>query len=132
MQKYEEVSMYKIMAGISMLIRQFYLPNPFEALGNGLQVEICNMLVVLPPSLLNWVAEPIMHTITYGVVNMYYQQGSNPALGSFLYLFLYCVHTGIIHLMALADFNKWIVILILVLYAGCHVGINAIRERLFY
>lgn len=124
--------MYKLIATISTIVRQFYLPNPFEVLGNGLQVEICDMLVVLPPSLLNWLAEPIMWGVTYGVVGMYYQEGSNPPFGSFLYLVFFCIHTGIIHLMALADFNKWIVILILVLYACCHAGINAIRERLFY
>ena len=124
--------MYKIIAAISMLIRQFWLPNPFEALGDGLQVEIWNTLVVLPPFLLNWLAEPMMWGVTYGVVGMYYQKGSNPALGSFLYLVFICIHTGIVHLMALADFNKWIVTLILVLYAGCHAGINALSERLLY
>ena len=123
--------MYKIIAAISMLIRQFYLPNPFEALGNGLQVEICNVPVVLPPSLLSWYAEPIMWGVTYGVVGMYYQKGSNPAWGSFLYLVFFCIHTGIVHLMALAEFNKLIVILILVLYAGCHAEINALRTRRF-
>ena len=124
--------MYKIMAAISILIRQFCISNPFDALGDGLHLEVNNVLVLLPPVLLNWLAEPIMYVITYGVVGMYYQKGSNPALGSFLYLFLYCIHTGVIHLMALAGFNKWIVILILVLYAGCHAGINALRERLLY
>lgn len=123
--------MYKIIAAISMLIRQFYLPNPFEALGDGLQVEICNVSVVLPPSLLNWLAEPIMWVVTYGVVGMYYQRGSAPALGSFLYLLFFCIHTGLVHLMALADFNKWIVAFLVALYIGCHAGINALKERYF-
>ncbi|MBQ9768441.1 MAG: hypothetical protein IJW37_10100 [Lachnospiraceae bacterium] len=124
--------MYKIIAAISMFIRQFYLSNPFEALGEGLRVEINNVSVVLSPSLLNWLAESLMWGITYGVVGMYYEKGSAPALGSFLYLIFYCVHTWLIHLMAFADFNKWIVILILVLYVGCHAGINILRNRWFY
>lgn len=32
--------MYKLIAATSILIRQFCVPNPFEALGNGLVVNI--------------------------------------------------------------------------------------------
>lgn len=76
--------MYKLVAGISLLIRQFCVPNPFEPRSDAL--------------LLNIIAEPIMHIVTYGVVGIFYEKYSAPAVGSFLYLLFYCIHTGLLML----------------------------------
>ena len=81
--------MYKLIVAISILIRQFYLPNPFEALGDGLIVNIGETPMAFPPEILNWIAEPFMHVVTFAVVGLYYDRGSAPALGSFLYLLFY-------------------------------------------
>ena len=110
--------MYKLIVAISILIRQFYLPNPFEALGDGLIVNIGETSILLPPGVLNWVAEPFMHMVTFVIVGLYYDRGSAPALGSFLYLLFYCVHTFLLWLMSLAGFDTWAVVLIIVTYVG--------------
>lgn len=94
--------MYKIMALISMLVRQFYMPNPFEPRTDAL--------------LLNIIAEPIIHTITFGVVGIFYDRGSAPALGSFLYLLFYFVHTGLLMLIGYFQWAKIAIIIILALY----------------
>lgn len=113
--------MYKLMSTISILIRQFCITNPFEALGEGVVVNIAGTPMLFPPWVLNWAAEPFMHVVTFAVVGLYYVRGSAPALGSFLYLVFYCVHTFLLWLMSLAGFATWAVVLILVLYMGCNI-----------
>ena len=124
--------MYKLMAAISIWIRQFYIPNPFEALGDGLVINMGKTSMLLPPEALNWVAEPFMHGTTFVIVGLYYDRGSAPALGSFLYLIFYCIHTFLLWLMSLAGFATWAVILIVVLYIGCHIGVKWLQNRYFY
>jgi len=120
--------MYKLIAAISILIRQFCIPNPFDALGDGLIVNIGETSILLPPGVLNWVAEPIMHMVTFAIVGLYYDRGSAPALGSFLYLLFYCVHTFLLWLMSLAGFSTWAVVVIVVLYIACHMGLTKLRS----
>lgn len=121
--------MYKLMATISILIRQFCIPNPFDVLGDG--VNIGERAIVISPEVLNWVAEPFMHVVTFAVVGLYYDRGSAPAFGSFLYLLFYCIHTFLLWLMSLAGFATWAITLIVVLYIGCHVGVKMLRNSYF-
>lgn len=123
--------MYKLIVAISILIRQFYLPNPFEALGDGLIVNIGETPMALPPEILNWIAEPFMHAVAFAVVGLYYDRGSAPTLGSFLYLLFYCIHTFLLWLMSLAGFATWVVVLIVGTYMGCHLGLKMLRDRYF-
>lgn len=120
--------MYKLIVAISILIRQFCIPNPFDALGEGLVVNIRETSLLLPPEVLNWVAEPFMHMVTFVIVGLYYDRGSAPALGSFLYLLFYCVHTFLLWLMSLAGFSTWAVVVIVALYIACHVGLTKLRS----
>lgn len=121
--------MYRLMTVISTLIRQFCIANPFDALGDGVVINIDHTPILLTPGVLNWVAEPFLHVVTFVVVGLYYDKGSAPAFGSFLYLFIYCVHTFLLWLMSLAGFSIWVVLLIVVLYVGCHVGLTVLRAH---
>lgn len=107
------------------------IPNPFEALGAGLTITISGVPVLFPPFLLNLLAEPIMYMITYVVVGMYYDRGSEPALGSILYLLFYCVHTFVLWLMSLADFSILAVGSLIFVYIGGHIFINRLRYSIF-
>lgn len=127
----KEGLMYKLMAAISTLIRQSCIPNPFDALGDGLIVNIGEMLILFPPEVLNWISEPFIHVVTFAVVGLYYDRGSAPTLGSFLYLLLYCVHTFLLWLMSLAGFATWAVTLIVMLYMGCQGILTRLRSRCF-
>lgn len=120
--------MYKLMAAISILVRQFCISNPFEALGDGLIMNIGEAPILIPPEVLNLVAEPFMHVVTFAVVGLYYDRGSAPALGSFLYLLFYCIHTFLLWLMSVAGFATWAVGLIVVLYILCNVGLVKLRS----
>ena len=123
--------MYKIIALISVIMRQVYIPNPFEALGAGLGVTLYNSQVIIGPECLNMITEPLMHVITFTVVGFYYDRGSAPTLGSLLYLLFYCIHTLILWFMSLTCFAHWAVILILGIYVGCHVALVRLRMRYF-
>ena len=103
--------MYKIMMVISTLVRQFWLPNPFECFGNWAFV-------------INIVAEPIMHIAAYLLVGTIYRTRSFPALGSFLYLVAYAAITGILALMGIFSFAWWWVLLIVSAMIGFGLLIN--------
>lgn len=122
--------MYKIIAALSILIRNFCLPNPFEVIGD-IEIPFQETVIAIPPIVINFLFEPILHTITFGIVGLYYNRHRNSAaFGSFLYLVFYCVHVGLLYLMAMSNFAIWAVLVILVAYMLCHMFINAIRHKL--
>ena len=122
--------MYKIIAALSILIRNFCLPNPFELIGN-IEIPFQGTVIAIPPIVINFMIEPILHAITFGVVSLYYTRHKNsPAWGSFLYLVFYCAHVGLLYLMAMMKFALWAVLAVLVAYMLCHMVINAVRHKL--
>ena len=120
--------MYRMMVIISWFIRQFWISNPFEALGEGLVVRIGEKSLLLNPELLNWGIGFILPGVTYFVVGFYYEKGSAPALGSILYLLVYCVHIFLLRIVSLFRFSTWVVVAIVLLYIGCHVVLTRIRN----
>lgn len=110
-----ELVIYRLIALISSIIRIVYIPNPFEMLEYGY--------------LINIVAEPILHSITFGIVGLYYRRGSYPSLGSILYLIFYCIHTGLLILMGCFEWNKPIIGIIIIAYLGIHYLISRVKQR---
>ena len=117
-----EIKVYSTLATIFWLVRQFAIPNPFEALGEGLTITIGEIPLLLTPEILNWIADPIIAAITFGVVGLYYIKGSEPALGSILYMFFYAVHIGLLYLMLSVYPIIWLMVLIGVIYFVLHIG----------
>ena len=91
------------MSTISLIIRQFYLPNPFEYMGWA------------KGTLVNWLVGIILHPICFALVGLVYKRGSDPATGSFLYLITYSVFTFILYLMGLFEFAWWWVICVILM-----------------
>lgn len=87
-------SLYGIISVLSVFVRMFLLPNPFECFGT--QAE-----------LYNWIAEPILHVIAYSLVGLVYCKGSFPAYGSFLYLITYAILVGILWIFGIFSFAWW-------------------------
>ena len=94
-------SLYGIISVLSVLVRMFLLPNPFECF--GAQAE-----------LYNWIAEPILHVIAYSLVGLVYCKGSFPAYGSFLYLITYAILVGILWIFGIFSFAWWWVLSLVV------------------
>lgn len=97
--------LYAIMAVISVLVRQFCLPNPFECFGDSSIV-------------INWIAEPLIHAVAYGMVGLVYRKGDFPALGSLLYIVAYASITGVLALMGVFSFAWWWVAIIVAVMIG--------------
>ena len=94
--------MYKLMMAASCIVRQFYLPNPFECFGS------------IEGAIINLIVEPAIHLLAYTMVGLVYDRGSFPALGSFLYLIAYATITGVLALMSVFSFAWWWVLIVLV------------------
>lgn len=110
--------LYELMKGSSILIRQFMMPNPFE----GLQYA----------ELYNWGAGFALYPFTYLIVGLFYSGGSNSALGSFLYLFFYAVHTWLIMLVGYFNFSTLAIVLIVWGYIAVLVVIKRLQYSSFY
>jgi len=104
--------MYKLIAGLSVLIRLFVLPNPFESFQYGV--------------LINFAIEPVLHVITFGIVGLFYSRSSAPAIGSFLYLLFYCINIGLLQLWALLGATIFIGVVIV---GGYIAGLTWIIDR---
>lgn len=128
MRKLIEIKIYSALATIFWLVRQFAIPNPFEALGDGITIMIGEAPLLLTPEILNWIADPILAAITFGVVGLYYIKGSEPALGSILYMVFYAVHIGLLYLMLSVYPIVWLMVLIGVVYIGLHIGMIVLNR----
>jgi len=106
---------YALMTVISVLIRQFALPNPFECFGES-------------ADLINWIAEPIMHAIAYGIVGLFYVRGSAPLLGSIAYLVTYALLTGVLWVMGIFSFAWWWVLILVMVLIAVLAGIIYLRN----
>jgi len=125
--------MYNIIKIVSVIIRQFYLPNPFEPIGNKLSIEFMNMKVILSPEIMNWMAEPFLHLITFAVVGIYYSKGvDKPAKGSFLYLLFYGIHVGLIYLISILGFAPITIVAVIICYIALHIAVNILKNKLLY
>ena len=125
--------LYGILATISILVRQFVLPNPFDPLGEEFVITIKDVVIPLYPLVLNLLAEPILHAITFAIVGIYYHKGHhNPALGSFLYLLFYVIHVGMIYIVSSFGFSFVAMVIVVITYMVLHIGINILKNKLAY
>ena len=110
--------MYTIVGIISIIIRQWILPNPFECFGWLISMGI------------NAAIAPILHLVAYKIVGMVYEGGSAPAIGSILYLIVYASIIGILALMGIFSFAWWWVLIIFIAMLGIYFGLNALADKL--
>lgn len=110
--------MYKIMVVISLLIRTFCLPDPFECFGDY-------------AILINLVVEAPVHLFVYKLVGTVYSKGSFPLWGAILYLVVYCAVIGVLYLMSIFCFAWWWVLIILIVLGLLCYGIYWLKEKIF-
>lgn len=111
--------MYKLMAVISVIVRQFYLPNPFECFGDMAFIY-------------NWIAEPFVHITAFALVGTVYRSGSAPALGSILYLITYCIVTGVLWVLGQFSFAWWSIFIMIILIILSYLLIRKISEDILW
>ena len=86
--------MYKIIAIVGFIIRQFFLPNPFAPF--GVWGEVYNLL-----------ASIVIGFLSYITVGLFYEKGSFPFLGSILYTITYVVYTFELYFILRPYPNEW-------------------------
>lgn len=106
--------MYGLMATISLLVRQFCLPNPFECFGDM-------------ALLYNLVAGLVLAPLSYVLVGLVYSSGDAPALGSFLYLMTYAILTGILWVLGQFSFAWWAIAIMITVVVGTIFLLSKIR-----
>ena len=102
--------MYKIISLLSLLIRQFCLPNPFECFSDS-------------ALLINWIAGIVMAPITYLIVGLVYDKGSEPAVA-------YALLTGVLCVMSIFSFAWWWILILVATFIGAISGIRSIGEKI--
>ena len=111
--------LYGGISAISVIVRMFFLPNPFECFGARAY-------------LYNWIAEPILHIIAYALVGLVYCKGSFPAWGSFLYLITYAILVGVLWIFGIFNFAWWwilsLIVAIFVLTTGIPFVVKLIKR----
>lgn len=110
------LSFYGIMTLISVVVRQFFLPNPFACFGDN-------------AILINWYAEPIIQIIAYLIVGLVYISGTEPALGSFLYLVVYGGIVGLLWLLGIFSFAWWWILTIAIVVFALILGYIWLQEE---
>lgn len=106
--------MYKIIALLGIYIRFFVLTNPFS----GMENEV----------LLNIGAEVCLHPISFFTVGLFYDAGSEPTLGSFLYLVIYSINIGLLLLWSKVGGSIVAAFIIGVLYISLIIYIKVKKE----
>ena len=109
--------MGEIMVILSVIIRTFYLPNPFESLGTmGIVYNLMLSSFLVP--------------LTFIVVGMYYNRGSFPFLGSLLFLVFYVIHNELILVMSIFNFAIWWIAIVIFAYIMVHTFICKFRNSI--
>ena len=102
---------------LSILIRNFLLPNPFECFGEKALV-------------INHVVGGVIGLISYSIVSLDYKRGSNPSKGSFRYLFVFTIITLLLYVMGLFSFAWWSVLGVLIAFVGVMYGLVRLNEHI--
>lgn len=102
MKKY---SLYPLVTVISIIIRQFVLPNPFDCFGDK-------------ALFINHIAEPVIIVVAYFLVGFVYKKGSAPAIGSLLFLVTYATIVVILWVLGLFRFAWWWILVLVVAFVG--------------
>lgn len=115
--------LYVLITAISIFIRQFVLPNPFECFGDK-------------AFFINCIAEPIIIVVSYLLVGLFYKKGSAPALGSLLFLVTYAVIVDILWVLGLFKFAWWWILILIIAFIGMVLGVrflcNKLSNDIFY
>lgn len=97
--------MYSIASFVSLIVRQFLLPNPYLNYFPDKNIaELFNIIA----------GGAILHFLSFGITGIYYSKGDAPTLGSISYLFWYIINTAIITLAGCLIKNIYLLIFSLI------------------
>ena len=109
--------LYGVLAIVSAVIRQCCLPNPFTCFGD--MAEGLNLIVSI-----------VLVPISYAIVGLFYQKGSDPAAGSVCFLITYALITFGLWVLGLFSFKWWWILIVVVVCVVIVVGIKELGDKL--
>lgn len=134
-------NLYTLIAFISVLIRQEFLPTPAEVMGfevfgiknlinvfNGKE-SITALCVGLIGFVINIAIEAPLHKVTFWTVGQIYSRGDGGYKGSILYLIIYLLNIVLLTLIPVIGFNKGLMWLFAG-YVGCLIIIATLYFKL--
>ena len=113
----KRLSIYGIISVISVFIRQFVLPNPFECFDDKAII-------------INLIAEPIIQLVAYLLVGLVYRKGSNPGFGSLLFLITYALIVAILWVLGIFKFAWGWILILAIAFIGIVIGIRWLGNKL--
>ena len=117
--------MYRIIAAMSILIRGYYLPNPFEQFAFNVWSEI-PVLKPFEPYFMQVLFEPLLGLFAYTMAGLFYD-GQIKSYGSFLYLVFYIICNAIVYFMCVNTFG---IIHIIAALFGCLILVFLLKVKL--
>lgn len=122
--------MYIAVSTLFTLIRQFFLPNPFEVVAPGITIMVKEIPFLLTPEILNLATEGMLHGLTFAVVRLYYKEGTEPLRGCILYMFFFVMHSKLIECALSCYPQYWLMGLIWVGYIIIHIALKLLINKL--
>lgn len=111
------MKIYALLTLVSFIIRQYFLPNPFESLGGkGI--------------IINYIATAVITAVSYFLVGLVYKSFSNPVVGSILFLIIYSVIVVLLYVMGIFNFAVWWIIVVIILFIVIIVLLKLLINRL--
>lgn len=126
--------MYIVIMILSVLMRTFYLPNPFEVFGNNIMIPFGDYYFPIPANFINILyGSLVLAPIAFAVTGRYYHKGiDHPAKGSCIFLGFYMIYNYMTVLASRAQFEDLAIVVIIVAYFVLHICIDKIINRFMY
>lgn len=120
--------MYIVIMILSVCMRTFYLPNPFEVFGNNIMIPFGDFYFPLPTNYINILyGSFIIAPIAFAATSRYYHKGiDHPAKGSCIFLGFYMIYNHMTVLASRAQFEEWVIAVLIATYIVLHISINKI------
>jgi hypothetical protein len=115
--------MYKLVSILSILVRQFLLPNPYERIFSEESTSLLFNLII---------GGLILHFLSYTLTGIFYNKGEAPSLGSIMYLLWYIINTAIITVAGMLIQNVyWLIIILIITYLIIYIVLLSHKEKSF-
>jgi hypothetical protein len=127
-----DMKIYYSISELSVWIRTFLLPNPFEVWGVAKTLSIGEFQIPVPTLAINIICgQFILYPAAFLVTKKYYTKGvDSPVKGSVIFLLFYCIFTGLVYLMSMAKFAKWAIISIIMAYIVLHCLVHFLVNKI--
>ena len=122
------IKLYLLFSQFSAFYRSFIADNPFESLGNIIELSVFGIPIIVTPFILSIMVDQFIVWLSFITVGLYYSSGSFPLLGSIMFFVCYIINIKLLEFICLKNFAKWAIWTVVIIY----ITVNIILLRLKY